>query len=182
LNQFLFKYQKTPQTTTGLSPAEMLFGCRLRSHLDLLISTVASRVQANQHQQKTNHDDKHEFDIGDAVYVKNFSGSPAWVPEKCRDPLSYLVRLPNNKVVRRHVDHIKIRLSNNKISNSDDKFLLIVDQASSPVVEQSNTTEVLYLTLSNYFALQEYNVLLIVSLQKTLHLDEGGDLIAWNII
>ena len=69
LNQFLFKYRITPQSTTGLSPAEMLFGRRLGSHLG---------VQANQQQQKANHDGKRklrEFDIGDAVYVKNFIGT-----------------------------------------------------------------------------------------------------------
>ena len=37
----------TPQSTTGLSPAEMSFGRRLRSHLDLLMPSVATRVQAN---------------------------------------------------------------------------------------------------------------------------------------
>ena len=34
--QFLFKYRVTPQTTTRLSPAELLVGRRLRTHLDLL--------------------------------------------------------------------------------------------------------------------------------------------------
>ena len=60
--------------------------------------------------------------------------------EKCRGPLSYLVQLQNNKVVRRHVDHVKIRLSNNDISDPDD-FLLIGDQASSPVMDHSSTIE-----------------------------------------
>ena len=34
--RFLFTYRNTPQTTTGISPAEFLFGRRLRSRLDLL--------------------------------------------------------------------------------------------------------------------------------------------------
>ena len=33
--QFLFKYRVTPQTTTGLSHAELLVGKRLQTHLDL---------------------------------------------------------------------------------------------------------------------------------------------------
>ncbi|XP_065902358.1 uncharacterized protein [Dysidea avara] len=110
----------------------MLFGRRLRSHLDLLMPSVATRIQANQQQQKANHDSKRklcEFDIDDAVYVKNFIGIPAWLPgviEKCRGPLSYLVKLQSNKMVCRHVDHVKIRMSNNDvtdISDSDDDFL-----------------------------------------------------------
>ena len=35
LNKFLFQYRLTPQTTTGLSPAELMFGRRLRSHFGL---------------------------------------------------------------------------------------------------------------------------------------------------
>ena len=36
LLHFLFKYRITPQSTTGISPAELLMGRRLRSYLDLL--------------------------------------------------------------------------------------------------------------------------------------------------
>ena len=36
LSKFLFKYRITPQTTTGVSPAQLLMGRRLRTHLDLL--------------------------------------------------------------------------------------------------------------------------------------------------
>ena len=34
--RFLFKYRIMPQTTTSLSPAEILMGRRLRSHLDII--------------------------------------------------------------------------------------------------------------------------------------------------
>ena len=36
LAHFLFSYRLTPQTTTGLSPSELLFGHRLCCHLDFL--------------------------------------------------------------------------------------------------------------------------------------------------
>ena len=36
LAQFLFKYRTTPHSTTGVSPAELLMGRKLRSHLDLV--------------------------------------------------------------------------------------------------------------------------------------------------
>ena len=36
LSQFLFKYRITPQTTTGVSPTQLLMGRRLRTHLHLL--------------------------------------------------------------------------------------------------------------------------------------------------
>ena len=61
------------------------------------------------------------------------------VTEKCRGTLSYLVKLQNNKMVRRHVDHVKIHMSNNDVTDiSDcDDFLLIGGQLHSPAVEQS---------------------------------------------
>ena len=37
LNSFLFKYRITPQTTTGICPAELLMDRKLGTHLDLLI-------------------------------------------------------------------------------------------------------------------------------------------------
>ena len=38
-----FKYRVTPQATTGIAPAELLMGRRLRTHLDLLFPTIRER-------------------------------------------------------------------------------------------------------------------------------------------
>ena len=51
LSRFLFKYRVTPQATTGIAPAELLMGRRLRTHLDLLFPTVQERVQGKQREQ-----------------------------------------------------------------------------------------------------------------------------------
>ena len=40
LARFLFQCRITPHTTTGRSPADLLMGRRLRSHLDLLRPNV----------------------------------------------------------------------------------------------------------------------------------------------
>ena len=53
---FLLQYRITPQTTTGISPAEMLMGRRPRSRLDLLIPDMASKMQNKQQNQKHHHD------------------------------------------------------------------------------------------------------------------------------
>ena len=55
-SRFLFRYRSTPHTTTELSPAEMLMGCRLQTHLDLMRPDVSARVHARQCRQKTQHD------------------------------------------------------------------------------------------------------------------------------
>ena len=45
LSKFLFKYRVTPHTTTGISPAELLMGRRLRTHLDLLYPDISVRME-----------------------------------------------------------------------------------------------------------------------------------------
>ena len=129
LNKFLFQYRLTPQTTTGLSPAKLTFGWRLRSQLDLLMPSVATRVNVRQQQQKVHHDTNcklREFDVGDAVYIRNFKGTPLWLPgtiDKCQGPVSYSVKLQNGTVLKCHVDHIKGRqASTNDIVEPEDDF------------------------------------------------------------
>ena len=52
VNSFLLKYRTTPQTTTGISPAELLMGRKLRTHLDLLVLDIGERVRKRQNLQK----------------------------------------------------------------------------------------------------------------------------------
>ena len=68
---------------------------------------------------KKNHDSCYgsklrEFKVGDDVHIRNFRGTPLWIPGvivKYRCPVSYCVKLNNGIVVRRHVDHVKSRKS-----------------------------------------------------------------------
>ena len=54
ISWFLLTYRITPHSTTGTSPAELLFSRRPRTLLDLVLPDLSSRVHANQHRQKTN--------------------------------------------------------------------------------------------------------------------------------
>ncbi len=47
VSRLLFSYRITPQTTTGLSPSEMMMSRRLRSTFDLLLPDLATKVQRN---------------------------------------------------------------------------------------------------------------------------------------
>ena len=58
LAKTLFSYRLTPQTTTGISPGELLLGRRPRSRLDLLKPHTAERVERKQLKQKERHDSK----------------------------------------------------------------------------------------------------------------------------
>lgn len=73
LNRALFSYRITPQATTGLSPAEMWMGRKLRCTLDFIHPNQKKKVEAKQTSQKAYHD-KHarecNFGAGDPIYTK----------------------------------------------------------------------------------------------------------------
>ena len=60
LARFLFKYRNIPHSTTGNSPTEMLFGRKVRTHLDHLHSDAANDVEEQQLKQNVYHDRHHE--------------------------------------------------------------------------------------------------------------------------
>ncbi len=116
LSKFLFTYRITPQTTTGIAPAQLLMGRRPRSRLDTLFPDITQRVEKQQSKQAQQHDNSkplRTFAVGDTVYVRDFTtASPTWIPgkvTKVTGPLSYHVELESGCVVRRHVDAIRRR-------------------------------------------------------------------------
>ena len=56
LSRFLLTYRSTPQTTTGVTQAELLLNRRLRTRLDLIRSELRHRVETQQGAQKVHHD------------------------------------------------------------------------------------------------------------------------------
>ena len=115
--RFLFAYRNTPHSTTGVSPAELLMGRKLRSPLDLLKPDLHFRVEGRQEKQKQYHDKssrQRSFAIGDLVFVNNFSRSSAdlWLPGQvivATGPRAFQVKIFDGRIVRRHVDHMRIR-------------------------------------------------------------------------
>lgn len=111
LTRFLFKYRVTPQATTGLAPAELLMGRRLRTHLDLLYPSVSERVRRNQENQekRTAGTIPRDLKVGSRVVCRNFMDGPKWVPGEVieRDTTtSVKVRLDDGRIWRRHLDHV----------------------------------------------------------------------------
>ena len=51
LSRFLFCYQSTLHTTTISSPAQLLMGRRLKTHLDFLRPNLAAQVETSQYRQ-----------------------------------------------------------------------------------------------------------------------------------
>ena len=115
LQQFLFQYRITPHSTTGSSPAQLLFGRQLRSRLDLLRPDLHSRVQQRQEQQKANKDNKarpRSLSVGDPVLVADLPSKDTWLPATVVRTLgsrTYELKLSDNRIIRRHIDHIRNR-------------------------------------------------------------------------
>ena len=111
----LFAYRITPQSTTGVSPSELLFGRQLRSRLDFIKPNAAARVEMKQQKQKESHDvhsRKRSFEAGNLVYAQNFSSGPRWLlgeVVKTTGPVSILVKLADGRMIRRHQDQVRIR-------------------------------------------------------------------------
>ena len=129
--KFLFKYRITPQSTTGQSPSDLLFGRRLRSHLDLLRPNLSSKVRQKQNNQKQVHDHhaqerERSFTVDDKVFAKNYAHGSPWLPGVIlskRSDTSLLVKLTDDSVIRRHPDQLRHRTqecTHNTESSTDD--------------------------------------------------------------
>ena len=113
--RFLFHYRTTPHTTTGISPAELMMGRRLRTHMSCLLPDTASRVANKQESQKQYYDrntkPSKQLGEGQIVLTRDFSGSKTrWVRGRIKHgsgPMSYSIDMEDGRTIRRHVDQIR---------------------------------------------------------------------------
>ena len=115
LSRTLFSYRITPQTTTSVSPAELLLKRRPRSKLDLLRPNLAERVEWKQQSQKEQHDSRskeREFSTGTKVWVRNMQRGDKWLPGTIlskEGSVTYHVEMANGRVRKCHTDQLRIR-------------------------------------------------------------------------
>ena len=114
LARLLSCYRVTPQSTTGVSPAELMFGRKLRTRPDLLQLDLGSKVrqQAKQKQKHNAHSKQRGFKVGTTVYVFNNYGTAKWLPgtlKQITGPASVLVNISNGSTFCRHIDDINVR-------------------------------------------------------------------------
>lgn len=85
LAKVLMAYQTTSQSTTGMTPSQLLQGQRVQTQLDLLRPSVSERVEHRQLLQKFSHDSSDQrktrktFSKGETVYAQNFSTRQKWL-------------------------------------------------------------------------------------------------------
>lgn len=127
IQRYLFDYRITPHTTTGISPAKLMFGRELRSRFDLVRPpTVDSNIQKAQNRQTENYSGSRNtmFDVGDKVNIKDTSvNNNRWLPaiiEEVRGPRSYTCKILGGRSVHRHLNQIIKRTepNNNSIQNT----------------------------------------------------------------
>ena len=92
-----------------------MFGRKVRTHPDHLHPDEAKAVEQQHLKQKVYHD-RHskdrEVNVGDPVYVTKFSSGPCWLPGVVVNksgPVSFIVKLLDDRTVRRHQDHVRAR-------------------------------------------------------------------------
>ena len=92
--KLLISYQAAPQSTTGESPSQLLFGRQIRTRLDLIKPCRDRQVEQQQQHQKTSHDRSAKekvFHKEERVYVRNFGTGTRWlsaVIEEVSGPVS----------------------------------------------------------------------------------------------
>ena len=108
---------------------------------------MENRVRKKQMDQKANHDKGAKlrtFQVDDKVYVKNFARGAVWVPDVItapNGPLSYLVKLHDDRVWKRHVDHVRSRWQDDQtmpLPQDDHDSDHDWDFTDNPPVEEEN--------------------------------------------
>ena len=109
----LCSHRISPHVTTGVSPAELPLGKRLRTRLDLLKPNTTSHVEGKQLQQMNTHDSsakQREFVVGGKVYVHNYGQGQLWLPGEVietTEPVSCVVCMAGGILRRCHFDQLR---------------------------------------------------------------------------
>ncbi|XP_064089927.1 uncharacterized protein K02A2.6-like [Macrobrachium nipponense] len=86
--KFFYTYRRTVQSSTGCSPAELLFGRKFKGPLVVIMPKQGDEFYVHE-----------SFGVGDAVYARNFGKEPEWVEAKIIKVLgerNYLVSVDVN--------------------------------------------------------------------------------------
>ena len=112
VQRFLMAYHTTSHSATNCTPAELLFGRRLRTALDITkpsFSTKKKEKNRNGMICRAQNRRMREFSNGQEVFIRNFGVGSRWISGvivNSSGPLTWLIKLEDGKTVIRHADHI----------------------------------------------------------------------------
>ena len=153
---YLFAYHNTPHSTTGVSPAELLFGRKLRTKLpdlresNVLDEEMRDRDHERKDQGKEYADNRRgakecEFTVGDKVLLKQGKGNkltpafecdPYKVIEKCGN--SVTIQSPEGVQYQRNLSHLKPHNERKPETASGSQGQSKDQQTSEVVVQESS--------------------------------------------
>ena len=117
LSRFLLSYRTTPNTSTGAIPAEMLVKRKLQTNLDRLMPSTSTTVLLSQDHLKFHHDRTAKmqmFHKARRFLPRTLTVAPdGWLAGHVLegiDALSFLIKLRDGWVIRRHQDLMRARL------------------------------------------------------------------------
>ena len=112
--RFLYNQRKTVHTTTGKSPAELMFHRNFRVTIESVKQERRDTESLTQIGDRAFDDESKLFKVGDAVFVRNFGRGEPWVKGKIVEVLgvrNYRVQVQDygNMIWNRHADQIMKR-------------------------------------------------------------------------
>ena len=145
LCRFLLTYRTTPHRSTKRTPAEMLMGRRLRTHLDVLKPDIEDRMKKQRSPDKSS---RREIETGEPVLVRDYRDSNKLVRGvivRKLGPVTYRVQV-GDLLWKRHIDQIRAYVPQDEVVRDN-------PPKSGEVVSSTNYDELLLLpkpkTVSN---------------------------------
>ena len=101
-------YRNVPHTSTGRTPAEIVFGRIPRTHLSMVVPSMVDRMRDSL--ERPDSSAPRVFAQGDRVWVRDYRPNvEKWQPgvvQSCMGSLSYNVELEGGRQRKVHVDHL----------------------------------------------------------------------------
>lgn len=115
VSRFLLDYRNAPHCTTGVSPAELHLGRKLRTRLDRIKPSVAlgQRMETKQSNYIVNPRSRKNttFNIDEIVFVKKYDkGNSSWTKAKVVEqlsPVTFMVKTSDGFLWKRHMNQIQ---------------------------------------------------------------------------
>ena len=143
LDRFLLSYRSTPQSTTGIAPAERLMKRFIRTRLELVKPSLATTIEIGQAKwPAVNSRNRLVPSVGCDVMMRNYASGDCWVPATVveqRSPHSILVRSEKG-ITHRHPNQLRKRVAfdepmrTTRNDNNDDDFMWLVPPAAATPV------------------------------------------------